>query len=97
MQQDVFVAKLQLQSPTNVLAYLAVSVRDLISSFPSLRSMLFIAVKLTLLVYNIVGERRRGLPIIVMPLGVVPRIPRQRIFVPSDPKYQALLSWIDLD
>ena len=36
--------------------------------------MLFIATKVSLLVYNI-----------VMPLGIVPQIPCQLIFVPSDP------------
>ena len=51
--------------------------------------MLFIVMKLSLLVYNIVGwggegEGERGLPIPAMQLGIVPR-PCQRIFVLSDP------------
>ena len=39
--------------------------------------------KLSLLAYNVVGGRE--LPILVMPSGIVPKIPYQRIFVPSDP------------
>ena len=48
--------------------------------------MLFIAMKVSLLVYNIVGGwGERGLPILEMPLGIVLQIPCQRIFVSSDP------------
>ena len=55
-------------------------------------SMLFIAMKLSLCVYNIWG--RRGMPILVMSLGNGPQIPCQRIFVSSDPVCQGLQSWI---
>ena len=44
-------------------------------------SMLFNVMKLSLCVYNIVGEDFW----LVMPLGIVPKIPCQRIFVPFDP------------
>ena len=38
-------------------------------------SMLFITMKVSLLVYNIAGGEG-GLPFLVMPLGIVPQIPR---------------------
>ena len=44
--------------------------------------MLFIVMKLSMLVYNIAGGR---LPILVAPLGIVPKISRERSFVLSDP------------
>ena len=46
--------------------------------------MLLIVLKLSLLLYNIVGGGR-WLPILVMPLDIVPKIPCQCIFVLSDP------------
>ena len=46
-----------LQSPTKVLAHLAISFREFISSSPSPSSMLFIAMKFSFLVYNIVGGK----------------------------------------
>ena len=45
--------------------------------------MLLIMLKLSMLVYNIVGKG--GLPILVMPLDIVPNILCQHIFVLSDP------------
>ena len=46
-------------------------------------SMLFIAMKLSLLIYNIVGGK--GVAFLVMSLGIVPQIPSQCVSVPSDP------------
>ena len=58
-------------------------VRGFISSSPISSSMLFIAMKLSLLVYNIaVGEG--GVPILVIPLGIVPKTPYQRVRVLSN-------------
>ena len=54
-----------------------------VRAFPP-SSMLFIAMKVSLLVYNTVG--REGVPILMMPLRLFPTaIPCQRFFVPSDP------------
>ena len=76
----------QSKSPTKVLAHLStfeISVREFISSSPSLQ-------------FNVVYRdeviiarlqhcwRRRGLPILVMPLAIVP-IPHRRIFLLSEP------------
>ena len=44
-----------LQSSTKVLAHLAISVKEFISSSPSPSAMLFIVMRLSLLVYSIVG------------------------------------------
>ena len=74
-----------LQSSTKVSTHLAISVREFISSSPSPQ-------------FNVVYRdevviarlqhcwRGRGLPILAMLLGIVPQIPCQRIFVPSDPR-----------
>ena len=77
----------QSKSPTKVLAHLStfeISVTEFISSSSSLQ-------------FNVVYRdeviiarlqhcwRGRGLPILVMPLAIVPKIPHQRIFLLSEP------------
>ena len=73
-----------LQSSTKVSTHLAISVREFISSSPSPQfNVVYCDEVVVARLQHCLGLR--GLPILVMPLGIAPQIPCQCIFVLSDP------------